>query len=106
MSRIDNLRKFIYNLVKGKFAQSAFLYTISSFINSETPFLLLPILTLYLSVEEYGIISMFNASASILVPFMGMSISSAVLRKFSERKQIQIKNIFLMHCLFLLLHLL
>lgn len=70
-----------------RFIKTTFLYTVSSFCNSATPFILLPILTRYLSTSEYGTISMFNATSSILLPFMGMGISAAVLRKMADKRK-------------------
>lgn len=84
MNRIVQSIKTIF---RGKLAKSATVYTLSSFINSATPFLLLPILTRYLTTDEYGIVSMFSATASLLIPFMGMSVSSAVLRKLAEKNK-------------------
>lgn len=81
ITSINRIKKY----VTSSFAKTTLIYTVSSFLNSATPFLLLPILTRYLSTEEYGIISMFNATASIFLPFMGMSISSAVLRKLADK---------------------
>ncbi|SFR86514.1 lipopolysaccharide biosynthesis protein [[Clostridium] aminophilum] len=80
---ITSINRFKKYVTSG-FAKTTLIYTISSFLNSATPFLLLPILTRYLSTEEYGIISMFNATASVFLPFLGMNISSAVLRKLAD----------------------
>ena len=64
--------------------KTASIYTISKFINSAIPFFLLPILTRYLTAEEYGKLSMFNATVSFLIPFVGMSIGAAIQRKMVE----------------------
>ena len=64
--------------------KTASIYTISKFINSAIPFFLLPILTRYLTAEEYGKLSMFNATVSFLIPFVGMSIWAAIQRKMVE----------------------
>lgn len=67
-----------------KFAKNTITYTVSTFFNSATPFLLLPILTRYLTTEEYGTISMFNATVSLLLPFVSMGASSAISRKMVD----------------------
>lgn len=82
----------IKNLLHSKFAKSTSIYTISKFINSGIPFFLLPILTRYLSTEEYGQLSMFNATTSFLTPFVGMSIGSAIQRKIVEGNERESKE--------------
>ena len=64
--------------------KSASVYALSSFINSGISVLLLPMLTRYLSQEQYGILSMINASISVITPFVGMSISVAIQRNIVD----------------------
>lgn len=75
---------FLNIIMKNKFSKSALIYTVSTFCNSIVPFLILPILTRYLTAEEYGIISMFNAVVSFIVPFVSMGVSTAIQRKLVE----------------------
>ncbi len=51
------------------------LYTVVGFLNAGIGFLLLPILTRFLSPEDYGIISLINTYVSFLIPIIGMSIA-------------------------------
>lgn len=81
---MKTLKKMITKLTNSRLAKSTTVYTFSTFLNSATPFLLLPILTRLLSTEEYGVLSMFNATTSFFVPFIGMSIGVAILRKVAE----------------------
>ena len=78
------LNRFFARVLQNKFSKSALIYTISTFCNSLVPFLILPVLTRYLSTEEYGIISMFNATVSFIVPFVSMGFSTAIQRKLVE----------------------
>ena len=63
---------------------NASVYAISSVINSGITVLLLPMLTRFLTIEQYGILSMINATISIATPFVGMSISAAIQRQIVE----------------------
>ena len=78
---LDKMRRLFNN----RLAKSTCVYTISTFCNSAIPFIMLPVLTRYLTSEEYGVVSMFNATASFLVPFMGMSIGTAISIKLSNQ---------------------
>ena len=89
---VKNLTEVFSEALKNRLAKSTIVYTLSSFCNAATPFLLLPILTRYLSTDEYGAVSMFNATESLLLPFMGMSISAAVLRKLADGKEDEAKE--------------
>lgn len=79
-------------ILGSKFAKTTSVYTITKFVNSGIPFLLLPILTRYLTTEEYGQLSTFNATVSFLIPFLGMSIESAIQRKIVEGKERESKE--------------
>lgn len=48
-------------------------YTLLGFLNAGLGFLLLPVLTRYLSPEDYGIISLVNVYVSVLMPVLGLS---------------------------------
>lgn len=63
---------------KHKLFKNTFLYTLMEFINKGLPFLLLPILTRYLTTDEYGIIAMYNTFSSFIIIFIAVSIPSSV----------------------------
>lgn len=56
-------------------------------INKAVPFLLLPILTRYLTPEDYGIIASFIAMVSFLAVFIGLSGHGAVDANFFRLKK-------------------
>ncbi len=60
------------------------IYTIASVLNSGTSFFLMPVLTRYLSPEEYGIISMFLLVFSIFNIFSSLNIHGAINRVYFE----------------------
>ncbi|MCX8059005.1 MAG: oligosaccharide flippase family protein [Spirochaetes bacterium] len=92
------------NIVKKIFSNSLFktssIYTITSIINSAIPFFLMPILTRYLSPEEYGITSMFLMLVSIISVFTGLSVHGAITRVYFEKK-INFKE-YVANCVFIL----
>ncbi len=71
--------------------KSSFIYTFSSILNSAIPFLLLPILTRYLTPEDYGIVAMFNVVVSIVGTFTGLSVNGAIQREYYNKENINFK---------------
>lgn len=64
-------------LIKSSMVRSMGIYTIANIVNAGIPFLLLPILTNYLSTEDYGVLSNFNAMVSLMIPFVGINLMSS-----------------------------
>jgi len=79
--------------------KSTFIYVIAEIINKAVPFLLLPILTVYLAPSDYGIVSTYGAFTAILAVFIHLSLVGAVnvnFFKFSkEHLKIYIANVLL-----------
>lgn len=71
--------------LKGKtlLAGSA-VYLVSNILNAIIPFALLPVLTRYLSPEEYGEVAMFQTLLGALTAFIGLSMHGAAGRKFYD----------------------
>ncbi len=70
--------KINLNFFKSKLAKDSLIYTISDVINMALPFLLLPILTQYLTPDDYGTLNGFSsiiAGVSILV---SLNVSAAI----------------------------
>lgn len=59
-------------------------YLLSNILNAIIPFALLPILTRYLSPEEYGQVAMFQTLLGMLIAFIGLSMAGAAGRKFYD----------------------
>lgn len=59
-------------------------YLISNILNAVVPFALLPVLTRYLSPEEYGEVAMFQTFFGALTVFIGLSLHGAAGRKFYD----------------------
>jgi len=71
-------KNFISKLKNSKLFQNTFIYTLLQVINSGIPFLLLPVLTRYLTPEDYGMISTYNAVFGVISIFIGMSVAGGV----------------------------
>lgn len=82
----------VKKIFRSNLFKTSSIYTIGKFVNSAIPFMLLPILTRYLTIEEYGQLSMFNAMVSFFIPFVGMNIGSAILRKVVEENDKESKE--------------
>lgn len=96
------MRKFNYkNLINSKLLRATGIYSISSIINSAIPFFLLPIMTRYLSPNDYGIVSMYGVLLSFLMPFVGVSVHGAISRMYFERDVIKFEE-YLYNCLLIL----
>lgn len=66
------------------FISGAGIYLLSNVVNSIIPFILLPILTRYLSPEEYGEVAVFYTLLGALGAFVGATFVGAVGRKFYD----------------------
>jgi len=76
------------NLVK-----TFFIYLSTGILNKAIPFLLLPIITKYLTPQEYGIYGMYQVVLSFLVPFVGMSLQTNITRNFFKVSKEKIAQI-------------
>ncbi len=89
-------------LLRSSLIQGAGIYTLTNVINSAIPFLLMPVLTRYLSPRDYGIVVMFGVLVSFVSPFTGLSIHGAVARQYYERDRVDMPS-YITNCLFILL---
>lgn len=82
--------------------RSAGIYTLTQAINSAIPFLLMPILTRYLTPADYGIVAMFGVLLSFVAPFTGLSIQGAIARQYYDRDEVDMSR-YVTNCLLILL---
>jgi len=71
-------------LKKNSFVSGAGVYLISNILNAVIPFILLPILTRYLSPTEYGKVAMFQVLLGALSAFVGVVFVGAASRKYYD----------------------
>ncbi|WP_268123036.1 lipopolysaccharide biosynthesis protein [Roseivirga pacifica] len=81
----------IGRMLKSQLFQGTLIYTLSDVINKAIPFLLLPLLTTYLTPEEYGILANFNVSIALFVILCGFS-SQGIINYYFFKKDRQLLN--------------
>lgn len=81
------LKRPIQNILNSSLFKSSGIYTISSVLNASIPFLLLPLLTKYLNKADFGIISIFGAVTSFIMPFVGINMEGAIARRYYADKE-------------------
>ncbi len=80
-----DIKKFALALFRIDLLRSAGSYGFYSLINNAIPFFLIPVLTRYLSPEEYGYVSIFTIMISLAIPITGVNFSGAYsLAYFAE----------------------
>jgi len=79
---LNSLWAFIVGLTKTKLVQNAAIYTGAEVLNKAIPFVLLPVMTRYLTPADYGVVATFTAFVSILGVFVGLGAHGAVTVNF------------------------
>jgi len=66
------------------FFKSLSIYTTTSILNSAIPFLLLPILTNYLTTKEYGLLAIIQIFIIFTIPFISINIQSTLQLEYHD----------------------
>jgi O-antigen/teichoic acid export membrane protein len=74
-----------------KLFKNAFIYTLTEVINKAVPFLLLPIMTSYLSPEDYGRVATYGAFTAIVAVFVHLSMMGAINVNYFKISKEQLK---------------
>lgn len=69
-------------LAKARLVQNAAIYTGADVLNKAIPFVLLPVMTRYLTPADYGVVATFMAFVNILAVFVGLGAHGAVTVNF------------------------
>lgn len=77
--------KLIRYVVSSPLLRQASVYTISNLAAKAIPFLLLPVLTRYLTPADYGVVAMFMLVASLVEPFVGLGLTGAISVKYYDK---------------------
>lgn len=93
--------KMIERFMKSSLFKNSGIYTITNIINASIPFFLLPILTRYLTPEEYGIVSMFSLLIALVTPFIGLNVHGAIARRYYDSEPIDIP-VYITNCFLIL----
>lgn len=86
-----------------KVLHQSLIYVVTSLGNKAIPFLLLPIITRYLSPSEYGLYALYQVFITFLTPFIGMSLEVHITRNYFRVERRDLAKI--ISAIFLLLHL-
>lgn len=78
------------------------MYLLGNLLNKATPFLLLPILTVYLTPSDYGVLSIFQVSLSLIFAACGMSLHLNITKSFFIVPKVDIASL-VSNCLLVLL---
>lgn len=97
-----NISKHFMKIKSNSLFQNTGIYTLTSIINAAIPFLLLPLLTRYLTPEDYGLVSMFTLLTSFALPFIGISLNGAISRKYYDKENTDLK-VYIFNCILILL---
>lgn len=89
--------------IRNRIFKNTATYTISDILNKLVPFVLLPVLTRYLTPADYGIIAIFFVFTGILGVFMTLELNTAISVKFFKLSRNELKtyiaNILLIVCI-------
>lgn len=81
--------------------KNTIIYTLMELVNKGLPFLLLPIMTRYLSQSDYGVLAVFNSFISIAAIGISLNTSGAVGVGFFRLDSLEfpkyVSNVFLIH---------
>ncbi len=69
---------------RNNFIKSLSVYTLTSLINAGLPFLLLPVLTKFLSVEEYGLLAIIQVFITLTLPLITINIMSTIQLEYHK----------------------
>jgi len=82
----------IKKLRSNKLFTDSIIYFTSQIINKLLPFLLIPIITRYLTPEEYGMVTSFNVVLGLSAVFVGLSMNGAVNVTYFKYSHNQMKS--------------
>lgn len=74
-----------------KLLKNISVFTFFNLVNAGIPFLLLPILTTYLSPEDYGVVDIFNSLIMLFTPIVALSIVGSIDRYYFEIDKVNFK---------------
>jgi len=82
--------------------KNSLIYMFAEIVNKGIPFLLLPLLTKYLTPYDYGIITSFNAFIGFVTIFMTLSVHGAINVNFFKYNHTKLK-LYIANAIFLLI---
>jgi O-antigen/teichoic acid export membrane protein len=92
---------WLTGILRSSFLKNTAIYAGSTMVNSAIPFLLLPVLTRFMSPEDFGIAAMFTMTATVLQTLILFNANGAVVAMFyrvgpDQARQLSKAGFFLM----------
>ena len=87
---------------KSGILRSAFVYTVGGVAGKAVPFLLLPVLTRYLSPSDYGLVATFQVVLGVTIPFVGLNVTNAMTRNYYDLSRKEL-SVYIGNCMIVLL---
>jgi O-antigen/teichoic acid export membrane protein len=81
----------MFNQLKNTFKQTM-IYSLGNLSSKVIGFILLPLYTGYLSVGEYGILAILEATSQILIGIFGFNLTTSMMRWCASEKSIKIQK--------------
>lgn len=75
-------------LWRSQLVRSSSVYVASNVLNRALPFLLLPVLTRYLTPTDFGTAAMFTLAVNLYLPLVGLNTDGAIGRQYFERDRL------------------
>src|SRR5688572_11776955 len=93
---------FVWQLASSPLISSSGVYVFTNVLSLSLPFFLLPVMTRFLSPEDFGKVAMFTVAVNLTVPLVGFRADSAIGRQYFERDTIDFAN-YITNCFYILL---
>jgi len=97
----EYFNKYLLQYLKSSRVQNSFVYLSASIVGTGVAFFLVPVLTRYLSPQDYGIIANYTALLSFVCYFIALSNSGYIFRNFFFLDKAQLSsalsNVFLIN---------
>ncbi len=85
-----NISKVVNFIFKSSLFRTAGTYGFFSLLGAAIPFFLLPVMTRYLSPDDYGIVAMFGVMVTLITPLVGFSVHGAYSRVYFAKDRFDI----------------
>ncbi len=89
------------NIYRSDIARSSGIYIAGNIINTAVLYLLIPVLTRFLTPADYGIVAIFQILISVISPFVGINIHGAIGIKYFDKDKINLSE-YIGNCFFIL----
>lgn len=85
-----------------RFVGNSSIYIIAGMLNASIPFLLLPILTRFLTPAEYGVLAVFNVWMSFTFVVCSLNVHASANREYFDKNKEEL-GVFIFNCLIIVL---